>query len=324
MKKLILITGGRGYLGGRIASKLSENSNFEVSITTHSQKCLLPSWLKNGRIIHLDLTEEEDFTKICQGTDTIIHLAALNEAECFANPKLAYLVNTLGTEKLVRAAEKAKVKRFIYFSTAHVYRSPLTGIITEETTPNPSNAYAKTHKEAEDFVLKCHKNNDTCGIVLRLSNAFGTPVDPNINGWGLAVNSFCKQAIVNKEITLQSSGLEVRDFITIQDIENAVLHFINLPILKCSDGLFNLGGENTMSIINMANFVSQECNKLLNFKPEIITSCPTEQGPKKKLEYRIDKLKSTDFKLTGNIKEEIQNTLNFCDMHFGGRSVLNL
>ena len=327
MKKSILITGGTGYLGARIALKLSEIIDFDISITTHKKKIKDSNWFRKGSIIYVDLAEEEDLRKICQGSEVIIHLAALNEAECSTNPKLAYIVNTLGTKKLVETAEKEGVKRLIYFSTAHVYKSPLIGAINEKIIPNPSSIYAKTHKDAEDFVLKPNKDSNTCNIVLRVSNAFGAPVHPNISRWSLVVNDFCLQAIVNKKIILKSSGLEVRDFITIQDVTNAVLHFINLSALKCFDGVFNLGGENTMSIISMAELVVEQCNKLFNFKPDIIVSDKyskkIEENQNLVLDFKIDKLKSTGFKLSGNIQEEIQNTLKFCNIHFGKKSIIN-
>jgi UDP-glucose 4-epimerase len=67
------------------------------------------------------------------------------------------------------------------------------------------------------------------------------------------VNDLCKQAVTKKSLTLCSSGTQKRDFITLQDVSRAALHFIGLPRELCRDGLFNLGGESSFRIIDMAN-----------------------------------------------------------------------
>jgi UDP-glucose 4-epimerase len=86
----------------------------------------------------MDLTNDREVRAACEGMDTIIHLAALNEHESLADPMGALLVNGAGTLKLLEAAIAEGVRRVIYFSTAHVYGSPLIGRITEATVPRLS------------------------------------------------------------------------------------------------------------------------------------------------------------------------------------------
>ena len=315
------MTGGMGYLGGRIILKLLEETQFELRVTTHKVKRTLPGRLKKDHVIPVDMMSEADLAAACRDIQSIIHLAALNETESGSNPEQALLVNSLGTLKLLRAAEKAGVKKLIYFSTIHVYGTPLTGRITEETLPRPIHPHPITHRTAEDFVLDAHGRKVLSGIVLRLSNAFGAPDYPDLERWTLVVNDLCRQAVTCRKMELHSSGLQRRDFITLEDVARAALHFLHLPAPQFGDGLFNLGGENSMRIIDMAELISSRCRKVLGFTPEIVKPEPKQNEPSEELNYCIDKLKATGFRLQGKIDEEIDQTLKFCVRAFGNPSV---
>lgn len=312
MSDKVLITGGLGYIGGRISKFLAKQGDFFLSLGTRQAGCARPDWLRRGDIIQHDLMSADSLTFACKGVKYIIHLAALNEIDSAANPEQALLINGYGTLKLLRAAENAGVERFIYFSTAHVYSAPLQGVITEKIVPKPVHPYAISHKTAEDFVLAAHAQKVVIGIVLRLSNSFGAPMNPSVNRWTLLVNDLCRQAVTTRKLVLKSSGSQKRDFIPISDVERAVYHFLNLSVDKCGDGLFNLGGELTLRIIDMARLIAERCHETLGFKPEIVSQKNSEPEISHSLDYRIDKIKCTGFELKGNTNAEIDSTLLFC------------
>lgn len=316
MNDKILITGGLGYLGGRIAQKLAENPGYLLVLGTHSHSYNPLKWISGGSVVHLDLLSEDDLNAACKGVRYIIHLAATNEIESANNPENALLVNSLGTLKLLKVAQKAGIERFIYFSTARVYGFPLAGKITEESLPRPIHPYAITHKVAEDFVLAAHKNGILTGIVLRTSNAFGAPIHPNVNRWMLIFNDLCRQAVTAHKIILQSSGMQKRNFITLSDIAKAVLHFLQLDSSLCDNGLFNLGGEKTLRIIELAELIANRCKEVLGFMPPIIRAKARTGEDSDRLDYRIDKLKATGFSLLNNYNEEVDAALRFCQEEF--------
>ena len=107
----VLITGGMGYLGGRIVKYLSENTELRLRISTRKALAETPKWLKNGKVISPDLNSERDLLAACEGIQAVIHLSALNEIESSKDPELALRVNGLCTLKLLRAAQKTKVER---------------------------------------------------------------------------------------------------------------------------------------------------------------------------------------------------------------------
>lgn len=312
MSETILVTGGLGYLGGRISRYLEERGDVHLKVAVNRGRKEAPTWLKRGELVRLDLLEDVSLEDACRGVKQVVHLAAMNEIESAEDPGRALLVNGVGTVQLLRAAEKAGVERFIYFSTAHVYGAPLAGTITEETLPRPMHPYAITHRTAEDFVLAAHAQRKLTGVVLRLSNGFGAPAAADVNRWTLLVNDLCRQAVTTGKLVLRSSGLQRRDFITLEDVARATGHFIDIPAAACGDGLFNLGGNLPLQIIELVERVAERCSTVLGFMPEVLrpASAPGEAAPP--LDYRIDRLRKSGFELAGDLNQEIDATLLLC------------
>jgi len=311
--KRILITGGLGYLGGRIAKYLSENTQYYIVLGVRNSTIGRPAWLVNGEIVNFDVANKDSLDGICKNIDIVIHLAAINDADSLKDPEFALQINTVGTLRVLESAISSGIDKFIYFSTAHVY-GKLSGVIDERVLPSPTHPYAITHHSAEEFVLAAHSKEDITGVVLRLSNGMGVPERPEVNAWMLIVNDLCKQAVITGELVLKSSGLQKRNFIPISDISKAVDHMINLPNEEIKDSLFNLGSEKTMSIIEVTYIIANRCEVILGFKPEIVVpdvdTSAVQNVPD--FNYKIDKLKNSGFNVVGDIGQEIDDILLFC------------
>jgi UDP-glucose 4-epimerase len=317
MIRKILITGGFGYVGGRIAKEISAIPTYRLTLTSRRKRKKSETPFPADRILQLDVSDDDAIVEACAGMDTIIHLAAMNEIDSGKDPVAALAVNTIGTLKLVKEAERAGIKRFLYLSTAHIYRSPLTGCIDERTLPRPVHPYAITHKAAEDFVLASHDRGILCGVVIRLSNGFGSPVMPGTDRWTLLVNDLCRQAVTEGRLTLRSAGTQKRDFVSFFDITRAFLHLIELRRDLIGDGLFNLGGDNAMTVLEMAERVADRSGVVLGHRPSISRKALAGGEDAEELFYDISKLKATGFSLKGDIDREIDDTLIFCKKEFG-------
>lgn len=317
MKQSVLITGGLGYVGGRVAEWLAKDSSLEIFVTSRNPKTArLPAWCPVDHCLPLDLESYDDIRSVCKNMDVVIHFAALNEIDSAKDPDRALLVNGLGTQKLVRSAVSAGVKRFIYFSTAHIYGAPLEGTITEETLPRPVHPYAITHRYAEDCVLAASREGKIRAIVIRLSNSLGAPIKGNVDRWSLISNDLCRQVMTKHELQLKSAGLQVRDFIALTDVARAVAHMIALDEEKLGNGIYNLGGEQTISIQDLAVRIQDRCTKKFHFTPSLSRPNPAPGEKDGQLTYSIEKLKATGFHLTGNLDNEIDATLAFCRDEF--------
>jgi UDP-glucose 4-epimerase len=313
----ILVTGGLGYVGGRIAQALAQCGQHRLRLATRSAEHTPPPWLRAAEVVTMDVTRDADLDKACDGVTGIVHLVALNEHDCAADPQRALLVNSLGTLKLLHAAQRARVERFIYFSTAHVYGAPLAGRIDERSVPRPVHPYAITHHVAEDMVLAAHDQRTLTGIVIRMSNGYGVPAHAGVNRWTLIVNDLCRQAVTQQQLVLRSNGSQRRDFVTLGDAGHAADHLLHLPAAACGDGLFNLGGECVLSMIELAERIAARCEVTLGFRPEIRRPAAMGSELPQLLDYRVDKLKQTGFELRGGMDAEIDATLRLCKEAFG-------
>ncbi len=104
-------------------------------------------------------------------------------------------------------------------------------------------------------------------LIFRLSNGYGYPMHKEVNRWTLIFNDLCKQAVTKGKILLRSSGRQYRDFISLHDVARATHHFIfNVPD-DWGDGLYNLGGNCPISILGVAQKISDMYR--LKYKKEI-------------------------------------------------------
>lgn len=315
MMRKVLITGGCGYLGGRLAQYLASQEGYEILLGSRRQT-QPPAWLPQAKVVETQWDSTQGLQEVCSGVDCIVHLAGMNAQDCAADPATATKVNTVATAHLIQAAIRQKVKRFVYMSTVHVYGSPLAGVITEDIKPTPAHPYALSHRAGEDVVFASHQSDEIDGIVIRLSNGYGAPADKNANCWMLLVNDLCRQAATSGRLVLRSAGLQKRDFIPLYDVVRAIQHFIELPSDKYGDGIFNLGGEAIYRIIDLAELIAVRCEAVLGYRPEIERPDPVSGESFPEFNYKIDKLKETGFGLNGSIEKEIDIALEFCRKKF--------
>lgn len=311
MLKTVLVTGGLGYLGSRLCYSLERDLGLDVRIGTHRKGVSRPKWSAGCDIVHIDYMSESSLDNACTCTDCIFHVAGLDQSECEKDFKRAMDVNVVSTHNLISAAARQNVNRVFLFSSAHVYGAPLSGYIDEETPSRPVHPYSVVHKLAEDIVVRSGN-----GIVFRLTNGIGFPLAVEMNRWNLVANDLCKQSVVNKRLKLLSTGLQQRDFIPISDVCRVCEHFIAADS-DHSNEIFNVGGENTLRIIDLAGIISERCEKVLGYRPEIAATPLTDDAPTHPdLVFSIDKLKRTGFELQCSIESEIDRTLEFCREHF--------
>ena len=312
----VLITGGLGYIGGRLAQHLGRvytPENIRL-FTRRKESAKIPSWARDVDIVIGDVLDERSLSKACDGVDAVVHLAALNEIDSAADPKMALKINGEGTLNVLNAAIENDVERFIYFSTYHVYGLNAKDVITEDTLPLPVHPYAITHHVAEDFVRMAGHTGGLSCTVLRLSNGFGYPSDPFVNRWSLVFNNLCLQAVLTSKIVLKGSGKQHRDFITLTDVCRGVEHLLETDqkLISQHGLIYNLGGENSLSILEVANKVAGHAGVILGRTPKVIVGVDPDAVNEKQVKYGMDCFKKLGFKLSSNIDEEITGTLKLC------------
>jgi UDP-glucose 4-epimerase len=304
-KGKVLITGSSGYLGGRISSYLQE-SGFEVKLGT--------SVKSNSQGVSIDLKDDNSLNAACKGVSSIIHLAAVNAQYCDDYPEDALLVNSLGTLRLLKAANKNKISKFIYFSTAHIYGLPLFGEINEESLPRPMHSYSISHRTAEDYVIEESSKNQIRAIVLRLTNAVGSPSNPKVNCWMLVANDFCRQTVMEKTIKVNSNKFIERDFVSIKSICSIVGSALNSSVLD--DEIFNLSSGISMTLQSLAELIADRSEIILGFRPKISFLNHSEEINIQKLTVSNNKLKKFGLNVNRSLNDDIDELLLNCKLWF--------
>ena len=314
-----LITGGFGFVGGRLAQHLQLEGH-SVTLGTR-KKNHPPEWLPNASVAQICWDDRDALAQLCDGVDVVIHAAGMNAQDCIADPVAALEVNGVGTARMLAAAIRADVQRFIYFSTAHVYASPLSGRITEELCPHNIHPYASSHLAGENTVLEASNSGKIEGIVFRLSNAFGAPMHKGVNCWMLVVNDLCKQAVETGKMVLHGSGIQQRDFITMQQVCKTVEHLSLCDIEGVQSRVFNLGAGVSQTILQMAQQIQERCNVILGNTPELLRSESLIEESHESITYRSDNLTRLGIDMGQNVEIEIDRLLQFCDAVFNRREI---
>jgi len=298
----ILITGGSGLLGGRLGRHLAQNHSVYIGSRQD------PGFSFSYQHRYLDLLNLASLDSSLAGIDQVIHLAALNYQQCQDDPDLAEKVNVQATQELVRLATLHEIKKLLYFSTVHVYGTPLEGELKENGMVHPANAYARTHYQAEKFIM-----SNKSGVVVRLSNSVGAPENKQTNCWMLLANDLCQQAVRQKQLTLKTHGLQSRNFIPINDL----LTFCSYLLEKNPHyQLYNLGSPKNNTILEITQMVANACEKTLGYLPPIIKPSAPENFLEKEFHLDLNLLQSEAVVLNFDLNGEIVQLLKACEEWF--------
>ena len=170
----LLITGGSGFIGSRLALAAIA-AHFDVVVTsqvnTDSERSRAAEVTSAGISIEIGPLQDPAFSRrVVAGRDLVIHLAA---AQHEANVSDAHFeeVNVGGTRALLEASRAAGVKRFVYGSTIGVYGSAAEGTLDEDSPTQPDNIYGRTKLAAEQVVKAEAGPVETC--IVRISETYG-------------------------------------------------------------------------------------------------------------------------------------------------------
>jgi len=310
----ILVTGGTGFVGGRVAQYLQRSGHRVVLGSRKQQRS--PDWLSQGEVVQIAWADRRELERACCGIDVVVHAAGMSAQDCATDPVGALEFNGLATARMHAAAEAAGVRRFIYISTAHVYSATLAGDINEDTCPRNLHPYATSHLAGEHAVLLGGLDSKTNNVVLRLSNAFGMPADREANCWMLLVNDLCRQAVQARKLVLRTNGLQQRDFVGMSEVCRVVAHFASTIEQPSRSSVFNVGAGVSQSVRQMAQFIQQRCQRVLGFTPPLELPDAPANGQRDPLTFRPDRLKAAGVCINTDNTGEIDDLLRFCQASF--------
>lgn len=235
----ILVTGNRGYIGCVLVPMLIERGYDIVGLDAffYEESGLAsiefpPKQIKKDiRDINLN-----DFVDI----DAVIHLAALsNDPLGELDISLTNDINFSATMNLARMAKRAGVRRFVYASSQSMYGVSDTDDELDEdnSLKNPLTVYAKTKWKAEQELKKLNGHNFVV-VCFRPSTVFG--VSPNLR-CDIVFNNLVACAYTTGKIEIKSDGSPWRPVVHVEDISNAFLAGLEVPVNLVFGQSFNVG-----------------------------------------------------------------------------------
>jgi UDP-glucose 4-epimerase len=280
----VLVTGGAGYIGSHIVRRLSEQD----------RKVLVLDDLSEGHAAALGDVElvEADFGDpklldelFASGIfDAVVHMAAsCLVGESVENPAGYYENNLTRSLRLLDAARRHHIGKFVFSSSAAVYGEPREVPIPEDHPVRPTNPYGETKLAFERALRWYHGAYDTRHVCLRYFNAAGAHPDGDIgedhhpeshllpNLIRGAMNDGPPTPIFGDDYPT-SDGTCVRDYVHVVDLAEA--HVLALGALDrgaVEAEAFNLGNGEGFSVIEVVSAVEQVTGR----RP------PTEPAPRR-------------------------------------------
>jgi nucleoside-diphosphate-sugar epimerase len=167
----VALTGASGYTGGRLLEALVSRGD-EVSALVRPRSVTPTLRERVTRLVEGDLADPEAAARLLEGVEAVVHVAAVYRTA--GHPDSYYRdVNVGGTERLLEAAARAGVRRFVHTSTVgvhgHVEHPP-----ADETAPiAPGDVYQATKAEAEALALDYHRRRGLPVAVVRPGAIYG-------------------------------------------------------------------------------------------------------------------------------------------------------
>lgn len=258
----ILITGGAGFIGSTLASRLIEHNRVRI-FDTFDRDALsdLPALKAHPNLtcIRGDVRDTAAVSAAAQGVDRIAHLASIaGVATVRARPTLTMRVALEGTTAVMEAAAQHRVARVVSYSTSEVYGTHAWDVRESEPTPigsvqEPRWTYACAKIAAEHLAHAYGREMAVPVVTLRPFNVFG----PRQVGPG-AILLFIRRALANEPIVVHGDGKQVRAWCYVDDMVDATLAALVRD--EAVGHAFNIGNPAaTVTVRELAERVHRLC-----------------------------------------------------------------
>jgi dTDP-glucose 4,6-dehydratase len=257
--KSILITGGCGFIGTNLIKflikKYPEYDFYNLDSLTYSgnQANLAEEEKKsNYNFIKGDITNSKFLMDLFfeHKFDKVIHLAAESHVDrSISNPLLFANTNIIGTINLLEASKKIwkgayENKLFYHVSTDEVFGAlGRSGFFKEESKYNPSSPYSASKASSDHFVNAYFKTYDLPTVISNCSNNYGPYQYPE-----KLIPLFIKNILNQKKLPIYGNGLQIRDWLYVEDHCKAIDTILHNPKLGEA---YLIGGLNEMTNISL-------------------------------------------------------------------------
>ncbi len=253
----LLVTGGAGYIGSIVASRLLAGGH-EVVVLDNLERGHREAVPSEARLVVGDLRDRGAVVDaVADGFDGALHFAALAlVSESVSHPERYWRTNVGGTLNLLEAMASAGVERLVFSSTCAVYGQPDEVPISEAAPPRPINAYGASKLAVDEMIGHFCLAHGLGAVSLRYFNVAGasgvlgedhdpeTHLIPNILKAVLGTSEFVE--IYGTDYPTPD-GTAIRDYIHIDDLADA--HLLALAAVRPGEHrIYNLGNGSGFSV----------------------------------------------------------------------------
>jgi nucleoside-diphosphate-sugar epimerase len=220
-----LITGGAGFIGSHIASRLIADGH-EVRVldnfSTGSRSNLAPHE-GDFDLIEGDMQSYERAHNAVQGCEVVFHQAALPSVpRSIQDPLTSNAANVVGTLNILLASRDSGVRRVVFASSSSIYGADRTLPKQEDRAPLPISPYAVAKLASEGY---CRSFSEVYGletVALRYFNVFGPRQDP-LSQYAAVIPRFITALLEGEAPVVFGDGEQSRDFTYIDNVIDANL-----------------------------------------------------------------------------------------------------
>ena len=284
----LLVTGGAGFIGSNFVQYILEKyPDYEIvnldALTYAGSPDNLKEVAGNPRYAFVQgrIEDGELADRLVPGIDVIINFAAESHVDrSILEPQVFIKTNVMGTQVLLDAALRHKVKLFYQISTDEVYgalRLDSTERFTEDSQLRPNSPYSASKTAADLLAWAYYRTYGLPVVISRCSNNYGPRQHPE-----KFIPTVILNAMHNKPVPIYGDGLYVRDWIHVLDH----CHAIDVIIHKGQPGeVYNVGADNELANIDLAKKIL----KILGKPESLLTSVQDRPGHDRR--YAIESAK---------------------------------
>ncbi|OQX92114.1 MAG: dTDP-glucose 4,6-dehydratase [candidate division Zixibacteria bacterium 4484_95] len=253
----ILVTGGAGFIGSNFIRYVLENRpdwevvNFDALTYAGNLANLADvADSENYRFVKGDISNPDDVRGVFgEKFDYVANFAAESHVDrSLYEPNLFLKTNVLGTQLLLNQALESGVKRFLHVSTDEVYGSlGPEGYFSEISPLEPNSPYSASKASADLVCRSYHMTFDMPVVITRAGNNYGPYQFPE-----KLIPFFITRALNNESLPLYGDGLNVRDWLYVEDHCHGILTVFE----KGKDGeTYNIGGASEMTNLEITRMI---------------------------------------------------------------------
>jgi nucleoside-diphosphate-sugar epimerase len=255
-----LVSGAAGFIGSNLTDALLAQGDDVVAVD-----CFTPYYdvaVKVGNadrlradpacsFVQADL-RSDDLDALLDGVDVVFHQAAQAGVRASWDHRFGDYAthNVLATQRLLDAALRAGVRRFVYASSSSIYGNALSHPTFEDALPAPFSPYGVTKLAAEHLVRAYAQNFDRSAISLRYFTVYGPRQRPD-----MSVHRLIDAALTGATFHHFGDGTQERELTYVGDVVEANLLAADAPIVPGE--VCNVAGGDEIALVDLIGLVGE-------------------------------------------------------------------